>query len=177
MNCNHCGTTLAEGASVCPTCGTAVEQERLGNPAEIQAPEKVGMGILGALIGALIGGASIVLISQMGYVAAISGLLMAFCTLKGYELLGKKLSKKGIVICIVVMILTTVLADWVDWAILLTKSWADYGITFGESLTLIPVLLADGTIEMSTYLSNLGMLLGFMVLGAFGTIRNALRRK
>ena len=176
MNCSHCGTTLVEGTGVCPVCGTAV-QTVAGNPAEIQVPEKVGMGILGALVGALIGGASIVLISQFGYVAAISGLLMAFCTLKGYELLGKRLSKKGIVICIVLMILVTLVADWMNWAIVLTQSWADYGITFGESVVLIPVLLADGTIEMSVYLSNLGMLLGFIALGAFGTIRNALRKK
>ena len=67
MNCNHCGTQLAENAVVCTVCGTAVANA--GNPVEAPVKERVGLGILGALVGALIGGASIVLLSRMGYVA------------------------------------------------------------------------------------------------------------
>ena len=68
MNCNHCGTTLAEGAVTCSVCGAAVQ-----NPgaAEVVVKERVALGILGALIGAIIGGASIVILSHLGYVAAI----------------------------------------------------------------------------------------------------------
>ena len=55
-------------------------------------------GVVGALIGSLLGAASIILLSQLGYVAAISGVIMAVCALKGYELLGGKLTKKGVII-------------------------------------------------------------------------------
>ena len=55
-------------------------------------------GIVGALIGSLIGAVVIVIVGQLGYVAAVSGLVMAICTLKGYEMLGKKLGTPGIII-------------------------------------------------------------------------------
>ena len=77
MNCNHCGTTLPEGVSVCTVCGTPVETVAAGP--EIQpVRENVAMGILGAIGGALIGGASIILLSRLGFIAAISGFLIAF---------------------------------------------------------------------------------------------------
>ena len=62
--------------------------EMPGSP-EVKAPENMVLGILGAIVGALIGGASIIGLSQLGYIASISGLILAFCTLKGYELLSK----------------------------------------------------------------------------------------
>ena len=58
-------------------------------PAEIKAPENVFLGLIGARVGARLGGASIILLSQLGYIASISGVILAFCTLKGYQLLGK----------------------------------------------------------------------------------------
>lgn len=146
------------------------------SPAEIKAPENVLLGIIGALIGAVIGGASIVLLSQLGYVAALSGAILAFCTFKGYELLAKGLSTKGIVICIVLMLLTPIIADWIDWAIVLMQSWADLSITFGEALILVPLMLADGTIAMGDYLKNLGMIYLFVVLGGFYTVRSVLKK-
>ena len=45
--------------------------------------ENLALGILGAVIGSLIGGAAIVLIGQLGMISAISGVVLAFCALKG----------------------------------------------------------------------------------------------
>ena len=145
------------------------------NPAEIAAPENMLLGIIGALVGAIIGGLSIVLLSQMGYVASISGVVLAFCTLKGYELLGKALSKKGIVICIILMVLTPFIADWICWALVVMEAWAEYGVTFTEAFVIVPLLLQDGTIALADYLKDLGMLYLFVVLGGFYTVRNALK--
>lgn len=145
------------------------------NPAEIAAPENMLLGIIGALVGAIIGGLSIVLLSQMGYVASISGVVLAFCTLKGYELLGKALSKKGIVICIILMVLTPFIADWICWALVVMEAWAEYGVTFTEAFVTVPLLLQDGTIALADYLKDLGMLYLFVVLGGFYTVRNALK--
>ena len=144
-------------------------------PAELKAPENVLLGFLGALIGAAIGAASIILLSQIGYVASISGVILAFCTLKGYELLGKGLSKKGIVICIILMAVTPFLADWIDWAIILMQS-TEGAITFGEAFAAIPLLLADGSIELMDYLSSLGMIYLFVILGGFYTVKKAVKQ-
>lgn len=176
MNCEHCGTPLAEGAASCGVCGTPVQVMDRENPAELPAPERMGMGILGALVGAVIGGASIVLLSQLGFVAAISGFLLAVCTLKGYQLLGRRLTRRGVIFCLILMIVTPVIADGIDWAIVVMDSWAEYGITFWESLILVPELIADGTIPMGSYLSNLGMLYLFVAIGGFATVKNAFRK-
>ncbi len=177
MNCGHCGTPLQEHAQVCSVCGTPVPVGEKEAVAEYREPEKFGMGFLGALVGAVIGGASIVLFSQMGVIAALSGVLLAFCTLKGYELLAKAMSKKGMIACIVLMIVSVLVADWVDWALLVGKTLPEYGLSFGDCMILIPAMVIDGTIAMSEYLKNLGMLYLFVAMGAFGTIRSAMGSK
>ena len=146
------------------------------NPVEIPAPENTALGILGALVGALIGAASIILLNMIGYVASLSGVVLAVCTLKGYEFLGKVLSKKGVIICIVLMVLTPFVADWVCWALVVMDAWADYGVTFVDAFLAVPMLLMDGSITLFDYLKDLGMLYLFVVLGAFYTVRDALKK-
>ena len=175
MNCNHCGTMLSEGATVCSVCGTPV-QAASANPAELPKKENVALGFVGALIGALLGGASIVLLGRLGYIASLSGVLIAFATLKGYELLGKGLSKKGLVICFVLMAVTPFLAYNLDAIVQCHAEWKVYGLTFGDSFSLFLEILQTEEELLFTYLKELGMLYLFMILGAFGIVRNALGR-
>lgn len=168
MICSKCGNEVPEGILRCDSCGFPIKVRR--------KRENVIAGIVGAFIGALIGGGCIILISQLGYIASVSGLILAVCTLKGYELLGGKLSGKGIVISILLMTVTPYLADRTDWAILIMQEWADYGITFAEAFAFFPELLKDGTVETGVYVKNLLMIYGFVLLGAFATVRNALKK-
>lgn len=173
MNCTKCGNPIADNAAFCEFCGQSIERA-----AEVvKKPENFVAGLVGALIGSLIGAASIILFSQLGFVSALSGLVLAVCTLKGYELLGGRMSKKGIIVCLVLMLVMPYIADRIDWAILIMGEFADYGVTFGEAFAVVPMMLEDGSIEMSTYLTNLLMIYGFAVLGAFTTLRNALKKK
>lgn len=168
MKCKHCGSEVAEETGRCESCGFPVK------PAEKR--ENVVTGSVGALIGAVIGALCIILLSQLGYIASVSGLVLAVCTLKGYELLGGKLSGKGIVICMLLMLITPYVADRIDWAIVIMQEWADYGVTFGEAFAAVPELLADGSIEMGAYIKTLLMIYGFALLGAFSTLRNTLKK-
>ena len=145
-------------------------------PAEVKAPENFLLGLIGALVGAVLGGASIILLSQLGYVASISGFLLAVCTLKGYELLGKRLSKKGIVLCVLLMIVTPFLADWIDWAIYLMKDVPEYGLTIVDACILMGELMAEGYVDMAEYAKNLGMIYLFVIIGAFGTLKNLFKK-
>ena len=149
--------------------------EMAGSP-EVKAAENTALGILGAIAGALLGGASIVILSQLGYIASISGLILAFCTLQGYKLLAKGLSTKGIIICAVLMLLTPFVADYLDWGIAIYAELGAYGFTFGECIALIPEFMADGTIIMSEYLKNLGMIYLFVIMGGFYTLKNAFKK-
>ena len=168
MKCSKCGVEVPEGSERCDSCGFPVKTT--------QKQENVIGGIVGAFLGAFIGGASIILIGMLGYIASVSGLILAVCTLKGYELLGGKLSGKGIVISILFMLATPYIADRIDWAIVIMQEFADYGVTFAEGFAAVPELLKDGSIEMGEYIKNLLMIYGFCVLGAFATLRSTLKK-
>ena len=168
MNCYKCGNPLPEGTKRCEQCGFPVKA--------VQKKENVVTGFVGALIGALIGGGCIILLSQLGYVASLSGLVLAVCTLKGYELLAGNLSGKGIAISIALMLVTPYIADRIDWAIVIMQEWAAYQVTFAQAFAVIPELLKEGAIEMSVYIQNLLMIYGFSALGAFATLKNVLKK-
>lgn len=168
MICSKCGNEVPERTARCDQCGFPIKVR--------EKRENVVAGIVGAFIGALIGAGCIILISQLGYIASVSGLILAGCTLKGYELLGGKLGGKGILISILLMAATPYLADRIDWAILIMQEWAEYGITFAEAFAVFPELLKDGTVEMGGYVQNLLMIYGFTLLGAFAAVRNALKK-
>ena len=105
------------------------------NPAEIpEKQENMFTGIIGALLGAAIGGASIVLLGQLGYVASISGLILAVCTLKGYELLGKSRGTVGTILCVLLMLITPYIAYRISFAMQLVSIFAGLGVEiFGNS--------------------------------------------
>ena len=146
------------------------------NTPEIQPTENMALGFVGALVGAILGGASIILLSQLGYIASLSGFILAFCTLKGYELLAKGLSKKGIILCVVLMVITPFIADWMDWALVLYRDAAEYGVSFLDCVLILPEFLADGTIVLGEYLKNLGMIYLFVIMGGFYTLKNAFKK-
>lgn len=138
--------------------------------------ENMITGIVGALIGAAIGAAVIVLLGQLGYVASISGLILAVCTLKGYELLGHQLSIKGAIICLVLILITPYFADRLDWALWLSREFSAEGVTLGEAYAAIPGLIAEGLISKADYIKSLVMIYIFAALGAFGTVRDLFRK-
>lgn len=178
MICENCGTTIPEGNTTCAFCGQAVKQQTATQTlaqsqtlTTVERPvENMIPGIIGAVIGAALGGASIILFSRLGYVAAISGLILAFCTFKGYELLGKHLSKKSIIICLVLILITPYIADRIDWAILIKESFSEY--TLAEAFAAVPVYIEAGAIEMSDYVISLLMVYGFAALGAFSSVKD-----
>lgn len=141
-----------------------------------QKPENVLTGVVGAIIGAVLGGASIVLLSQLGFVAAISGVILAVCTLKGYELLGGQLSKRGIIICCVLMAITPYIADRIDWAIIIAQTFADEGVTLGMAFAAVHDVIAESDMLVD-YFTSLGMVYLFVVMGAFGTLKGLFKKK
>lgn len=129
-------------------------------------------GIIGAVLGSLIGVACIVILGMLGYVAAVSGIVMAFCTLKGFGKLGGKLTVVGIIISCVIMIGMTYFGNRLDWAIQLTqamKEYMDYEVGIFEAFQAVPTLIAelDG---MREYIGSFLQQMLFVVVGAVPTI-------
>lgn len=134
--------------------------------------ENLVAGIVGALLGSLLGVACIVFVGQLGYVAAVSGLVMAVCALKGYEKFGGALSKKGIVICCVIILAMTYFGNKMDWAL---SASSVLEMSFWDCYRSISLFIEEEVIEASSYWGNLAMLYLFTLLGAVPTIINALR--
>lgn len=179
MICKKCGEALPDNVLFCPACGEPVAKEAPVPEVVadiVEKPENVFGGILGALVGALLGAASIILFSQMDLVSAISGFVLAFCTLKGYELLGHRLSGTGLVICIALMLITPYIADRIDLTILILQEFPEAELEFFDIFKRIPELIGDVIIE-EEYYKGLVMLYGFTALGAVGTVINTFKKR
>ena len=160
---------------LCPECFSKIQHDKSMDYTQKQNKgENVIGGIVGAFLGSIVGVISMLIFSQLGYVAALSGVIMAICTFKGYEMLGGKLSKKGIFISAILMILMTLLGDRLDWAILIAR---ELEVDFFTAFQVFPELLGIGAIEMGNYIANLAMLYLFTLAGAIPTIVSTVRNR
>lgn len=183
MNCKNCGTAVPNDVTACPFCGEPTLEPYVVTSEQTNynytAPqshatfvsENIFTGTIGALIGALIGGLVIVLLGQVGLVASISGWILAICTLRGYLLLGRDMSKKGLLICLILIVITPYFANRLDWALAVLKV-SEGSLSVFDAYSMIPDLLKYGYIEKFTYAMNLIMVYVFAALGGFSTIRS-----
>lgn len=123
-------------------------------------------GLVGALLGSLIGVVCIVIFGQIGRVAIISGIIMAVCTLKGYEMLGGKLTKKGVVFSIILMFIMTYVGDRIGWAIIIVR---ELGGDIFSAFQMVSAFVQWGRIESANYWGNLALLYIFTIGGAIPT--------
>ncbi|MBR0163530.1 MAG: hypothetical protein IJQ12_02525 [Lachnospiraceae bacterium] len=191
--CEHCGQPVetmsynikGNTAFLCQPCFAGVSNEMArAQYLEANKKENVVGGIVGALFGALVGGIAIVLIAKLGYVAWISGAIMGFCGLYGYKLLGGKLTLKGVIISVVMMVLVVYLANRVYYAIELQQAVArELGKSaasrfgFFEAFRTIPELLKEDRDVNSAYMRNLIMCYLFTALGAVPTVMQVIKNK
>ena len=140
-------------------------------------------GTVGAFLFALAGGAIYFALWQVGYIAAISGLIAVVCAMKGYELFAKKESNYGIVISVVMSVLVIAIA----WYLCLSfdvyhayQEWhetgeVDYVVSFADSVRNAYLFLSESDIARSYGLS---LLVGVVLcgVGCISPIRAALRR-
>ena len=107
----------------------------------------------------------------MGYVSYIAGLVLGVCVVKGYEILGKKFSKKkGAVISTVLMLLTIVLVHQFDYTLHLM---GEYELSFADSFDAVNATVLNGDAPQE-YFINFLLLAVFTGIGAWGAISSAL---
>lgn len=181
--CQFCGQEAESAAydvggeymQLCPDCAGRLRQDiTLAAKQKQKKRENIIGGIVGAFLGSVIGILCIVILGQMNRVAVLSGIVMAICTIKGYELLGGKLTKKGVAISVVMMIVMTYLGSCIDWGITIARE-LDTDIFTG--VELIPELLAMGVIEKASYIYNLVLLYVFTLVGVVPTIYASLQQR
>lgn len=159
---------------LCPECTTRQKNESAQKACreELKAETVIG-GVIGAFSGSLIGGLAIILFGQLGYIAAVSGLVMGFCTLKGYRLLGNRLSRKGIIISCAMMILMVYAANRFGWSITLARATGGEMDVF-TSFQHFSGLLNKGDLNAATYWRDLVGTYVFTLIGAVPTVLNTI---
>lgn len=158
---------------LCANCAAKAKSE---NAVKAQEREQKSVnligGIIGAVLGSLIGLACILILGQLGYVAAISGVVMAFCTLKGFDKLGGKLTVLGIIISCIVMIAMTYCGNRLDWAMTLSKEMKEYlhyDVSVMECFRAMPTFVSE--LDFSgDYMASFAQHILFVIVGAVPTI-------
>ena len=180
MNCPKCGAQIADNTTFCGYCGNTIEQTpayqqpaytqpTYPQPDQPEKKENVVMGAVGAAAGALIGALAIFLFLKIEMVSAISGLILGFCTLKGYELLGGKLSKLGIVISLAIMLITPYLAYNTYLA---TEIMDMFGLGFGDAYEAVDMLK-----DVDGYTEDLVQIYIFTIIGGAACVWNTIKNK
>lgn len=149
----------------------------------IPAEENVIAGVVGALLFSLVGGVLWYLLYQVGYLAAISGIVGVVCAIKGYSLFAKKESMKGIIISIIAAVVVIVIAWYLCLATDVYNAYQEwyanaevkFTISFADSVRVAYLFLEEPEIA-SGYLADLGIGLLLCVIGSVGYIINAFKR-
>lgn len=134
--------------------------------------ENVPAGIVGAFLGGIIGSLLIVLIGLLGFVASIGGVAVAVTTLTGYEKFAKKLSVRGIVISVIVMIIIITFITRLEWTIDICMEMSEYG---GDISPLAVFLNMHAILKefdcVAEYVKEIVVLFIFTAIGAVPTVK------
>lgn len=177
--CRHCGEIT--NVDVCSVEGNAdlICQSCFANY-ESKMPEvksvNLPLGIIGALAGSLIGVIAWVLIYQLGIVAGITGFIMSVACLKGYEMLGGRLDKKGIIIGVLIAIAMLFIAEMIALGFEIQSAYGEYGMTIGimDSMKQIPLFLGESEVLFGV-IKDLGVGYVFMIAASFSYIKSQYR--
>lgn len=132
------------------------------------------LGLLGALIGAALGAVVWAIVLNLGYVAALVGLLIGWLADKGYDLLHGKQGKGKVVILVIAVIFGVLLGTFgADAFTLFTMINGGElpGFAMGDIPAIILALLLDDAEYRGAMTSNILMGLLFAALGVFALLR------
>ena len=144
------------------------------NNTSIETKENVLAGAVGAFLFSLAGGILWFVLYQIGYLAALSGLVGVICAVKGYTFFAKTKDESKTCLILSSIIAIAVLA--ISWYLcvgydiyLVYQEWyaegeIDFTLTFFESVQVVPYFFQDSEILMA-YLGDLGMGLLFAIIG------------
>ena len=183
------------GAGHCPLCGEVLEPENskeyhLSRSANLvlhhacveninevikeenadfnAAKDNILKGTLGALLGALIGVVSLIVLYFLGFISALSAFIATFLGAIFYQKFGGKPNKKMIVIVTSVSIVSMLLAVFLLYALAAVGLTLEYGYEMGMMDAFINMM--DVPEFKTEFISNLGMTAFFSIIGALSQL-------
>ena len=156
---------------LCTNCANKIKEEQDKKEAEYQAaPGNYGKGLLGAVVGALIGGVVWIAAAYiLGLVSAFIAVLITYLAALGYDKMQGKQSQKKLVITTVVSLAVVVLSMYLSYVVMVNSSLKAEGLTENPFVALAYLLETDNEIK-AAFISDMFMSLLF---GALGTIAYA----
>lgn len=186
--CKYCGTQVGIGAysinrnvdMLCGNCFGKISQN-LAQAQQTVREEKGNLlaGLVGAFLFSLAGVALWVIVGQLGWIAAIAGLIIVVCALKGYEKFGGKMNLAGAILVFALSIVMVVVAETISESVLITQAFNDEGIsiTFFQVLGGFFSLLSLSEELLGEYIKNVGIGIVFTVAASVSTLVNTYRNK
>ena len=182
--CQNCGDSVAAldcyqinntHQILCQNCSREVEAQLEDNKAAIRSQKSSLIpGLVGALLGALIGGAMWIGIYKLGYIAGIAGAITVICAMKGYELFGRAMDVKGVIISVLISIVMIYFANNIAWAWEAYDALESYGFTFSDAYRGLQDILVE-TEMTKNYYADLGIGYFLTFICSIGTIVSAFR--
>ena len=134
-------------------------------------------GFIGAIIGSLIGVVLWVLIYKIGFIAGIAGAITAICAMKGYQMLGRSLDKKGVIVSVIITVVMIFFANKLSW------SWEIYDVfkkELGYDITFFDAFISSDDIITALevtgdYYKDLMVGYALTILASYRNIINAFK--
>lgn len=156
-------------------CSTCARQSMNQFEAERQSKSNVKsnlpLGIIGALIGSLPGVALWVIIFQAHWIAGVAGMVIFMGAMKGYEILGKSVDRKGVVVCALITVIMIFFAN--DFSLRLSLVMSS-DMSFEKVNRRWSKIIADKDNKL-IYFSNLAIGYLLSAVGLVGTIKQSFK--
>ena len=174
------------GVVICIVLGIAISYNSLkpsegtagGNCLEYQKSYK-GRGVLGAYLGALLGGVLWAAVGALGYISGWIGILTVLFANTGYKMFAKEESRFGTIISVIfsliIVLPATYLAGAWNFYQELNKSVAEY-VTLGRAFQGFGEFLSD-TDGWSSMIYNIAMGYVFMLIAGGYSISGMSKKK
>lgn len=176
--CAHCKNIVPLRAAavdhapllICDGCLSRMEGRA---DSEQARRENLPLGLVGAVLGVLLGSVLWIVIGEIGFIAGIAGYAIVFCGMKGYQLLGGKISKAGIAVCVILSFLVIAGAELVSLGLAIYREFgAEYAITLGDAFRVIPDFLKEPEVAGGV-MKDLVFGYGLAIWASYSGIRSA----
>ena len=157
---------------VCEPCFAKIE-ESINIPKKQQSLIK---GIIGAFIGASLGGVIWVIIGSFGFIASIAGLAIAYFASAGFSIMKGKMVRATPVIIALITLIVVFVANFATVFLSVSNELGN-DITFSEKINLLVDTIINNNDVLFTYLKDLGIGILFAGFGAYRVIRSMHKKR
>ena len=155
--CKYCGNQMdlgffAIGGTVDTMCTQCFnkKQAETSNLAMTEANKQFNlpMGVLGAVLGAFLGGLIWIITYQLGFLLFITGAVIVFLSCMLLKKMGGKFTVGGLVIALAASLVMIFVAEYLALGIsIFIENGSDFNLSLGESFDLLNMILFDRSLS------------------------------